>query len=101
MEYVKNVVQPIRQVAPRHILRGLQEDYGHLTADVVLLAGEVHYERKPVSYGATPNAHAHMAIRGAFGFRLLRAETLSPVWYCIIPMPRIIYMSSPQSSPRV
>ena|SRR5882762_1922225 len=49
MDYIKNVVEPIRQVAPRQILRGLQEDYAHLSADVVLLAGEVHYERKPVS----------------------------------------------------
>jgi len=47
MDFVKNVIQPIRQVAPRLTLRGLQEDYGHLTADVVLLAGDVHYERKP------------------------------------------------------
>jgi hypothetical protein len=50
MDYIKNVVQPIREVAPRQTLRGLQEDYGYLTADVVLLAGEIHYERKPVSY---------------------------------------------------
>lgn len=50
MDYVKNVVNPIRQVAPRRTLRGLREDYGHLTADVVLLTGEVHHERKPVSY---------------------------------------------------
>lgn len=49
MDYVKNVVNPIRQVVPRRTIRGLTEDYGHLTADVVLLAGEVHYERKPVS----------------------------------------------------
>lgn len=49
MDYIKSVAFPIRQVTPRQTLRGLQEDYGHLTADVVLLAGEVHYERKPVS----------------------------------------------------
>src|SRR5262245_56546017 len=53
MEYVKNVVNPIQQVAPRSSLRGLREDYGHLTADVVLLEGEVHSGRKPVSCGMT------------------------------------------------
>jgi hypothetical protein len=50
MEYIKNVVTPIRQVAPRRILRGFVEDYGHIDTDVILLAGEVHYERKPVSH---------------------------------------------------
>ena len=49
MDYIKSVAFPIRRVAPRNTLRGLQEDYGHLTADVVLLVGEVYYERKPVS----------------------------------------------------
>jgi hypothetical protein len=47
---MKSVVFPIRQVAPRQTLRGLREDFGHLTADVVLLAGEVHNDRKPVSH---------------------------------------------------
>jgi hypothetical protein len=49
MEYIKNVVSPIRHVAPRQTLRGLQDDFEHLTADVVFLAGEIHYERKPAS----------------------------------------------------
>ena len=50
MERVKSVIHPVlRQVAPRNSLRGLYEDYGHLTADVVLLEGEIHYKRKPVS----------------------------------------------------
>lgn len=48
MEYIKSVTFPIKQVAPRETLRGLWEDYGHLTEDVVLLEGEVHYQRKPV-----------------------------------------------------
>jgi hypothetical protein len=48
MDFMKHVVYPIRQAAPRDTLRGLQEDYGYLTADVVLLAGEVHLWRKPV-----------------------------------------------------
>ena len=49
MELAKSVVMPIRQVAPRTSLRGLQEDYGHTTADVILLEGEIHSRRKPVS----------------------------------------------------
>jgi hypothetical protein len=49
MDYIKNVVRPIRQVAPRQTLRGLREDYADITADVLLLTGELHYERKPVS----------------------------------------------------
>jgi hypothetical protein len=48
MEWTKNVAQPIWQVAPRLSLRGLKEDYGESTADVVLLAGEIHLGRKPV-----------------------------------------------------
>lgn len=49
MDYVKNVVNPIRDVAPRDTLRGLREDWGHFQEDVVLLEGEIHYTRKPVS----------------------------------------------------
>lgn len=49
MDYVKHVVFPMREVAPRNSLRGFVEDYAHLTADVVLLAGEIHLYRKPVS----------------------------------------------------
>lgn len=49
MDYTKHVALPIRQVAPRRSLRGFKEDYAHLTADVVLLSGEIHLYRKPVS----------------------------------------------------
>ncbi|EGO23366.1 hypothetical protein SERLADRAFT_469217 [Serpula lacrymans var. lacrymans S7.9] len=49
MEYVKNVVNPIRQVVPRQSIRGVEEDYGDLNEDVVLLRGEIHYQRKPGS----------------------------------------------------
>ncbi|KAH7914049.1 hypothetical protein BJ138DRAFT_1144531 [Hygrophoropsis aurantiaca] len=47
MDYVKNVVNPIRQAAPRDSIRGYVEDYRHYDADVLLLKGEIHYERKP------------------------------------------------------
>jgi hypothetical protein len=48
MDYVKNVVNPIKQVAPRDSIRGFVEDYYRFTEDVLLLKGEIHYERKPV-----------------------------------------------------
>ncbi|KAF9229267.1 hypothetical protein BS17DRAFT_792228 [Gyrodon lividus] len=47
MDFVKHVVMPIRQVAPRTSIRGFVEDYVNVGADVVLLAGETHLYRKP------------------------------------------------------
>ncbi|KAG1803473.1 uncharacterized protein BJ212DRAFT_1486964 [Suillus subaureus] len=43
----KDVVVPIRQAAPRSLLRGLYEDFGFIEQDVLLLRGEVHLGRKP------------------------------------------------------
>lgn len=48
MDYVKHVAEPIRQVAPRNVIRGFVDEYGHSMADVLLLAGELHLGRKPV-----------------------------------------------------
>jgi hypothetical protein len=66
MEYAKCVVTPIRQVAPRTSLRGLQEDYEHINADVVLLEGEIHNLRKPVSsiIRATKRHHPQIIFQG-------------------------------------
>ena len=50
MDYVKNVVNPIKQVAPRDSIRGFVDDYYHFTEDVLFLRGEIHYERKPVGH---------------------------------------------------
>lgn len=50
MDYVKNVVSPIKQVAPRDSIRGFVDDYYHFTQDVLFLRGEIHYERKPVGH---------------------------------------------------
>ncbi|KAF8560342.1 hypothetical protein OG21DRAFT_55341 [Imleria badia] len=47
MDFVKHVVMPTRQVAQRTSLRGFIEDYRHVDADVVVLAGETHLYRKP------------------------------------------------------
>ncbi|KAG2032417.1 hypothetical protein BDR03DRAFT_903722 [Suillus americanus] len=43
----KDVVVPIRQAAPRSLLRGLYQDFGFIEQDVLLLRGEVHSGRKP------------------------------------------------------
>lgn len=50
MEYVKNVVNPVKQVAPRDSIRGFVDDYYYFTEDVLLLRGEIHYQRKPVGH---------------------------------------------------
>lgn len=49
MDYVKNVVNPIKQVAPHNSIRGFVDDFYNFTEDVLLLKGEIHYERKPAS----------------------------------------------------
>ena len=49
MEYAKTVVHPIRQVTHRSTIRGLKDDYYNVDADVVVLVGETHLYRKPVS----------------------------------------------------
>jgi hypothetical protein len=69
MDYIKNVVSPVRQAAPRHTLHGLREDYGHITADVVLVEGEIHYERKPVGYETTSTPTAPCLYNDKGGLR--------------------------------
>jgi len=49
VELDRQVVTPIKQVAPRSSIRGFKDDYYHLDADVVVLAGEIHVNRKVVS----------------------------------------------------
>jgi len=48
-ELDRQVVTPIKQVAPRSSIRGFKDDYYHSDADVVVLAGEIHVMRKVVS----------------------------------------------------
>lgn len=92
MDYVKNVVNPIRQVAPRRTLRGLREDYGHLTADVVLLTGEVHYERKPVSYHPIFTSFHFMLTWDTVGLTPLhyRRQSKFVLTSCAVPCPRAL-----------
>jgi len=49
MEFVKSPVWPSRQVAPHSAVRGLLEEFGDADEEVMLLAGEVHLNRKPGS----------------------------------------------------
>ena len=48
-ELDKTIIRPVKQVAPRSSIRGFKDDYYHVDTDVVLLEGEVHVGRKPVS----------------------------------------------------
>lgn len=43
------VDHPIHEVAPLAAMRGFVDDYYHHTEDVLLLTGEIHGGRKPVS----------------------------------------------------
>ena len=45
----KAVMLPMYEVVPRDRIRGLYEDFHGISARVLLLRGEVHLTRKPVS----------------------------------------------------
>ncbi|KAI9512604.1 hypothetical protein F5148DRAFT_1162781 [Russula earlei] len=47
MDYAKTIVNPINEVVHRSTIRGFKDDYHHVDADVVILAGETHLFRKP------------------------------------------------------
>ncbi|KAG8844180.1 hypothetical protein FRB96_003249 [Tulasnella sp. 330] len=47
MDYLKSVVEPIRQVAPAHRIHGWVDDYSGVTEDVLVIEGEIHLNRKP------------------------------------------------------
>ena len=85
MDYVKNVVNPIRMVAPRDSIRGFVDDFYNITEDVLFLEGEIHYERKPVS--GLSDALDYMlrcVIRQACCSRLRLQETSLRAWCCMI-----------------
>jgi hypothetical protein len=48
-ELEKTVVKALKEVVPRSSIRSFKDDYYHADADVVLVAGETHVGRKPVS----------------------------------------------------
>ena len=49
MDFLKSPVEPQKQITPREHIKGLIDDYGDITEDVLLLEGETHLYRKPVS----------------------------------------------------
>ena len=49
MDHLKSTVGPQKQITPREHIKGLVDDYGDITEDVLLLEGETHLSRKPVS----------------------------------------------------
>ena len=49
MDFAKIVVGHFKDVVQRSSIRGFRDDFDGLDADVVLLAGETHLYRKPVS----------------------------------------------------
>lgn len=88
MDFVKHVVLPIRQVAQRTSLRGFVEDYHHVDADVVVLAGETHLYRKPVSTLVLPvGLNFHDLSRVKCALPLNRRESGSRTWWCIMLSP--------------
>lgn len=48
MDYTKTVVDPLKEVVPRSRVRGFTEDF-NVGGEVLLLEGETHLGRKPVS----------------------------------------------------
>ncbi|KAF9239248.1 hypothetical protein BU15DRAFT_46824 [Melanogaster broomeanus] len=49
IDVVKDVITPTYEAVPRHRIRGLYEDFHHITARVLLMRGELHDGRKPGS----------------------------------------------------
>lgn len=47
---MKTVTEPLMQVVPRTSIRGLEEDFKSEPANVLLLEGETHWNRKPVMF---------------------------------------------------
>ncbi|KZT59687.1 hypothetical protein CALCODRAFT_466636 [Calocera cornea HHB12733] len=56
IDLIKHVTEPIRQVAPTKMLRGLYDDVNNINDEVLLLEGEVHLWRKPGSLRFTTSA---------------------------------------------
>lgn len=59
MDFVKWVVKPQIDVAPRENLRGFVQEYGPRTEEVLHLNGEIHLYRKPGSMRFTTMERAH------------------------------------------
>lgn len=53
-EFSKAVNNPGYEVTPLNMMRGFINDFGHHTEDVLLVEGELHGDRKPVSFLPLP-----------------------------------------------
>ncbi|KAI0308222.1 hypothetical protein B0F90DRAFT_1807467 [Multifurca ochricompacta] len=51
MDYAKTVVSPAKEVVYRSSIRGFRDDYYHVDADVIVLAGETHLYRGYALHG--------------------------------------------------
>lgn len=95
MDFVKHVVLPIRQVAQRTSLRGFIEDYCHVDADVIVLAGETHLYRKPVGILASPvlqvGLNFHNLVQGQMRFTTQSMQELfqSLVVHHVVPLDKV------------
>ncbi|KAG8846768.1 hypothetical protein FRB96_001793 [Tulasnella sp. 330] len=47
MDYLKSVVQPIRQLTPINRIHGWLDEYSSVTDDILVIEGEIHLNRKP------------------------------------------------------
>lgn len=47
MDYLKSVVEPVRQVTPINRIHGWADDYSNVTDDILVIEGEIHLNRKP------------------------------------------------------
>ncbi len=54
MDFAKIVVGHLKEVVQRSSIRGFRDNYLGVDADVVVLAGETHSGRKPVSNVVAP-----------------------------------------------
>ena len=64
-ELEKTIIRPIRQVVPRSSIRGFKDDYYYVDADVILVEGEIHSKRKPVSI-APHFSPSHILLDGQY-----------------------------------
>jgi len=68
MDYLKSVVEPIKQVAPVWKLRGMKDDYFAINEDILVLEGETHLNRKPGGLRfTTVEARDHFAATVLYG----------------------------------
>ncbi|KZO96223.1 hypothetical protein CALVIDRAFT_545606 [Calocera viscosa TUFC12733] len=75
IDLIKHVTEPIRQVAPTSMLRGLVDDVNNVQDEVLLLEGETHLWRKPGSL--------------RFTTAMARSDFVGMVLHSMQPHPRV------------